>query len=276
MFLHITAKRDDGYHNLQSVFCPIGFGDELTFLLSDGDTLVNLTGASHLTDRLDDNLIIKAVQLLAKTYPNHVRPLSIHLNKQIPTGAGLGGGSSNCATTLLAINDLWQLNLSPKRLIHLGATLGADVPFFIFSSIYRSCAIVEGIGEHLSKIELPKADFLLLFPQTHISTACFFAKPTLKKDCKPISHTQLKQTDFYNPPHQFTNVFEAIATKESPNIAHALAYLKQIETLTQTKARLTGTGSTVFLPLVGLAKATQADLINNAPCPALIAPLYTP
>lgn len=273
LFLHITGKRPDGYHNLQSVFCLLDFGDFLTFELSQQSMLVSLTGADFLTDDVADNLIYKAVYALAERYPTQVRPVSIHLEKHIPTGAGLGGGSSNCATTLLAVNELWELGLSTDELIAIGATLGADVPFFVFAHANRSSAIVEGIGEQLTAITLPACEFLLLMPQVHLSTAQFFAKDTLKRDCQAMSFDVLKNTDFYCLPTTFGNVFEPLAVAFSPKVAQALHYLKTLEKYTQTTARMTGTGAVVFLPLLGIDEDTRAQFVKNAPCPAIFAKL---
>lgn len=274
LFLHITGRRTDGYHDLQSVFCLIDFGDFLTFNMAENSPnapLLTLTGADHLTDNVADNLIHKAVHALAQSHPNHARPLHIHLDKHLPTGAGLGGGSSNCATTLLAVNELWQLHLSTEELIDIGATLGADVPFFIFAHTHGTNAIVEGIGEKLSAIDLPPCEFLLLLPNAHINTAQFFAKHELKRDCILCPHDQLKRMDFYQLPSDFGNVFEPLAIDCSPDIAEALSYLHTQEIHTQSTARMTGTGCVVFLPIKKANDNLKHQLIDNAPCPAIIA-----
>lgn len=273
LFLHITGKRPDGYHNLQSVFCLLDFGDFLTFEFAHHTALLTLTGAECLTDDVADNLIYKAVHALAERYPTQARPLSIHLEKYIPTGAGLGGGSSNCATTLLAVNELWELGLSTDELIAIGATLGADVPFFIFAHAHGTSAMVEGVGEQLTAIILPPCEFLLLTPQVHLSTAQFFAKDTLKRDCQAIDFDVLKRTDFYRLPADLCNVFEPLAVAFSPKVAQALNYLKTLEKDTQTTARMTGTGAVVFLPLLGIDENTKVQFAKNAPCPAIFAKL---
>lgn len=275
LFLHITGKRADGYHNLQSVFCRVDFGDFLTFTMPKNlpnTPLLTLTGADQLTKHLADNLIYKAVHILAKAFPHHAKPLHIHLDKHLPTGAGLGGGSSNCATTLMTVNELWRLGLSADELINIGATLGADVPFFIFAHTKNTNAIVEGIGERLSAIELPMCEFLLLMPEAHINTAQFFAKNELKRDCPSRTPDELKMVDFYSN-STLTNVFEPLATDFSPSIATALAYLKTLEKLTQTTARMTGTGAVVFLPTPNIDECTKQQFIKNAPCPAIFTKL---
>lgn len=271
LFLHITGRRADGYHNLQSVFCAVDFGDVLTIELADHQSeLVTLTGADRLTANLADNLIVRAVDTLAKLYPTHARPLAIHLDKQIPTGAGLGGGSSNCATTLLAVNQLWGLDLSYETLMTIGAGLGADVPFFIFADKYKTAGIVEGIGEQIAPLLLPACEFLLLLPQAHISTAQLFANPDLQRNCPSHSHQSLQGLNFWQLPKGFGNVFEPLVCQLSPEVKTALDYLKTLELQTKTHARMTGTGAVVFLPLIGIDKTTQADWVNNAPCPAMV------
>lgn len=269
LFLHITGKRADGYHDLQSVFRAINFGDELSFMLCDGNELLQLHGANHLTDTLDDNLIAKAVYTLAKHYPNHAKSVRITLKKHIPTGAGLGGGSSNCASTLIAINLLWQLNLSTQQLIGIAATLGADVPFFIFAHTHRSDAIATGIGERLSSIDLPKRHYLLLMPNAHLATAHFFKHPNLKKNTHLIHDLQQQYAAFdakLTPP--FHNCFEHIASTDSPPVKIALNYLDALPST--STPRMTGTGSAVFLPLADDDLVHAERWRDSAPCRAVI------
>lgn len=274
LFLHIIGKRPDGYHDLQSVFRTLDFGDWLSFnLTGTKKPLITLTGAEGLTEELDQNLIVKAITLLAKHFPNQAKPIVIDLQKHIPTGAGLGGGSSNCATTLIALNQLWSLDLSLQALIDFAKQLGADVPFFIFSHFHQQDAIVCGIGEILTPLKLPSVRYLLLFPQTHLSTAQFFAHPDLQKNCSPIPNIGNRYDDYGNTmTDAFVNVFEPIAVMHSPVVALALQYLKSLQISTGTTARLTGTGSTVFLPIPdGTDEAALKRWLADAPCPAIIA-----
>lgn len=273
LFLHITGKRGDGYHNLQSVFCRLDWHDVLTFAPNDTPhaPLLTLTGADNLTDNVADNLIYKAGKALAAhaQQTNHpIFPISIHLDKRLPTGAGLGGGSSNAGTTLLALNSLWGLNLPTDILTHIAKGLGADVPFFVLNHPH---AIAEGIGEILTPIELPKQSYLLLCPSVHSSTAGLFSHPLLKKDSPQLSHATLlaRQNDYLNQLHApFYNAFEAIA-RQNPAIAIAYDYLASLPS--DAKPRLTGTGSTVFLPIApDIDEETLAHWQNNAPCPAFI------
>lgn len=278
LFLHITAKRDDGYHDLQSVFRAIDFGDELSFELvnpdaiTDDTPLVTLTGADTLTDDINDNLIVKAVQTLAAQYPTQAKPIAIHLDKKIPTGAGLGGGSSNCATTLMATNELWNLGLNCEELIIIGAKLGADVPFFIFSQWHQSDALATGIGDQLDALSLPSARYLLLLPQAHLSTAAYFSHPTLQKNCPSIDNIPVRYDDYgMVQTADFTNVFEPIAL-ENAAVAQAMAYLRTLETDAKATARMSGTGSTVFLPISDeIDDATLTAWQLSAPCPSVVA-----
>lgn len=272
LFLHITGKRADGYHDLQSVFRAIDFGDELTFSHNDTATPFVLTGADHITANPDDNLIIKAAKTLANRYPQHAKPVAINIKKRIPTGAGLGGGSSNCATTLLGLNTLWQLNLSTDELIDIAKGLGADVPFFIFANQQHPDALAEGIGEKLSAILLPNARYLLLFPDTHMATAAFFAHPQLQKNCPPIKELDNRLDDFCQRLHgDFGNVFEPLALDYSQNIANALSFLRTLESQTHSTARMSGTGSTVFLPLPDdIDDQTLTMWQKQAPCNSVI------
>lgn len=274
LFLHITGKRDDGYHDLQSVFRAIDFGDVMSFELSPSQApLITLTGADTLTEDLNDNLIIKAAKLLATHHPDRAQAISIHLDKVIPTGAGLGGGSSNCAATLIALNTLWQLDLSTQQLMDLGQQLGADVPFFIFSQAHQADAHALGIGEQLSALKLPSARYLLLLPRAHLATAELFGHPDLIKDSQIITDIADRYGDYGDHlSADFYNAFEHIAVMHSPAVAEALSYLRTLETKTGTSARLTGTGSTVFLPIPEQIDAAELSAWQlSSPCPCVVA-----
>ncbi len=276
LFLHITAKRTDGYHNLQSVFRALDFGDTLTIRQTDGTNQLHLTGAEGLTDTPEQNLITKAFHAL-KSAVAHTHPIlpsvHIHLDKCLPTGAGLGGGSSNCAGTLLALTQFWQLNLSYHTLQDIGATLGADVPFFIFAKEHPD-AIACGTGDILHAITLPRRRYLLLLPKAHISTATLFANPTLKRDStfldtQTIFNTTAQYLDNLTPP--FYNAFEALACTQSPDVAEALLYLRTLEAISNSRARMTGTGSVVYLPLPTMINEnTLSQWQRHAPCPSLV------
>ncbi|MES1965728.1 4-(cytidine 5'-diphospho)-2-C-methyl-D-erythritol kinase [Psychrobacter sp. AH5] len=293
LFLHITGKRDDGYHNLQTVFRLLDWGDYLHFSLTDTVTigeasqvasdkqattlcqqLVTITGADSITADLTDNLIFKAAKALlsyvinTKKLPKQLPSVSITLDKNLPMGAGLGGGSSNAGTTLLALNELWRFNLSQPELINIAATIGADVPIFIFGQD----AIATGIGEELTAIDLPDQHYLILTPDAHVNTAKLFAHAQLRRDLKflPIETIKHQANDYLqnlNSPYQ--NVFTPVVTSLAPAVQQALSYLQSLEAQALATARMTGSGSAVFLPLDKSLLSNKALLemwINDAPC----------
>ncbi|MGM8885036.1 4-(cytidine 5'-diphospho)-2-C-methyl-D-erythritol kinase [Psychrobacter sp. 1U2] len=295
LFLHITGKRDDGYHNLQTVFRLLNWGDYLHFFIrqkvaiseanrvnSDLDKqatclcnqLISLTGADSITANLEENLIFKAAKALlsyiisVEKLPQSLPAISITLDKHLPMGAGLGGGSSNAATTLLALNELWQFNLNQNELIEIATTIGADVPIFIFGQD----AIATGIGEELTAIDLPAQYYLILTPSAHVNTAKLFAHHKLRRDVTPLSIEAIKnQTKKYlqilNPPYD--NVFTPVVTSLAAEVEEALGYLQRLQSQALGKARMTGSGSAVFLPLgesVVADKALLTKWMADAPC----------
>lgn len=294
LFLHITGKRADGYHNLQTVFRLLDWGDYLHFSIADKlistiDNSVNnsrvdinslcgqlltLAGADTITSSINDNLIFKAARALlafviqADRIPKQLSSVQITLDKHLPMGAGLGGGSSNAATTLMTLNEIWQLNFTQSELIKIGASIGADVPIFIFGQD----AIAMGIGEELTAINLAEQQYLVLTPNAHVNTAKLFAHPQLQRDITVLSiETIQNQTNDYvqylNTPYQ--NVFTPVVTSLAPAVDEALRYLQGLEKLALSTARMTGSGSAVFLPLdssVTIDKALLAKWIKDAPC----------
>ena len=293
LFLHITGRRTDGYHNLQTVFRLIDLCDTLTASVSAAqrtrttqqDTatldvldLVRLTCDTPITDDIRSNLIIKAAAaLLAHAYqtlsPDQIATLpaiNLHLSKRIPMGAGLGGGSSDCASALHLLNKIWQLKLSSMELQAIGVKLGADVPIFIFGQD----AIAQGIGEQLTPIDLPPQRFLLLMPDDHINTARLFAHSDLRRNCPTLSLHDIDQRqadylDHMNAP--FGNVFEPVVSQLSQPVQTALNYLQVLSATTQTTARLTGSGGSVFLPLPkGIDNHTLQNWQQRAPCRAIV------
>ena len=290
LFLHIIGKRADGYHNLQTVFRLLDWGDYLHFTFVDDAALciidktfdaaklchqlLTLSGADTITSSIDDNLIFKAARALlafaihANSLPQRLAPVQITLDKHLPMGAGLGGGSSNAATTLLVLNEIWQLNITKNELIKIAATIGADVPIFIFGQD----AIAMGIGEELTAIDLPEQEYLVLTPNAHVNTAKLFTHPKLQRDIAPLSIDIIKrQTNDYvqhlNTPYQ--NVFTPVVTSLAPAVDAALRYLQGLESQALGTARMTGSGSAVFLPLDASViddKALLAKWVNDAPC----------
>lgn len=294
LFLHITGKRTDGYHDLQTVFRLLDWGDYLHFSVTDDAVistadnrldanklclqLLTLTGADAITASIDDNLIFKAARALlafaieSTKLPKQLASVQITLDKHLPMGAGLGGGSSNAATTLLTLNEIWQLNLTCDELIEIGAKVGADVPIFIFGQD----AIAMGIGEELTAIDLPEQQYLVLTPNAHVNTAKLFTHPKLKRDITPLSIETIKsQSNDYdkqlNAPYQ--NVFTPVVTSLAPAVDEALQYLQRLEEQALGTSRMTGSGSAVFLPLdvnVATDKALLAKWVADAPCAVYI------
>lgn len=231
LFLHITGRREDGYHLLQSVFQFLDYSDELEFELRDDGQIILETEFPHVPH--EQNLIVKAARCLQKS-SEQCPGVSIRIDKKLPMGGGLGGGSSNAATTLVALNQLWDVGLSEDELAQVGLVLGADVPVFVRG--YAAWA--EGVGENLQPIELSEPWFLVVSPGVEISTQEIFSSPSLTRDCSII-----RVRDFLGG-QQTENVCQPIVIKLYPEVAKALDFLDTTASL--AKARMTGTGSCVF------------------------------
>ncbi len=247
LFLHITGRRDDGYHLLQSVFVRIDWCDILHFELS-ADGHITRTDASNDTGKplpvLD--LSMKAAMAL-QTRTGVSLGAHITLEKRIPSEAGMGGGSSDAATTLLALNELWQTGLSVDQLAGIGITLGADVPFFL----YERPAWVEGIGEHVRPIHLAKSlekgRFLVVKPANGVSTPAIFGSPDLVRNTKTVTIEGFAAWTESNTAQQYLEPFgcndlQPVALKICPDIAASLQWF-QTQGLV---GRMTGSGSAVF------------------------------
>jgi 4-diphosphocytidyl-2-C-methyl-D-erythritol kinase len=239
LFLHLTGRRQDGYHELQTVFQLIDYCDELSFT-QRADPQINCTCLSLLNPVTaaiipdEDNLAIKAARLLQAKNKN-APGVDILIKKRIPIGGGLGGGSSNAATTLIVLNHLWKMYLPLEELLQLGATLGADVPLFI----QGETSWAEGIGEHLQPIHLPEKWFVVLIPDLAISTAKLFSHPRLTYNTTPI-----KIQTFLSGSLVTHNDFENIVRQDYPVIAEGLDFLNHY-----APARLSGTGACIFATL---------------------------
>jgi 4-diphosphocytidyl-2-C-methyl-D-erythritol kinase len=234
LFLHITGQRADGYHLLQSVFMLIDWCDTLHFELRSGGKTGNNISREDLTTPLPaEDLVIKAAQAL-QAATGSTQGAHIRIAKTIPAQAGMGGGSSDAATTLLALNRLWKLNLTKLQLAQIGLKLGADVPFFI----HGNNAWVEGIGEQISAIELPKTHFLIVKPASGLSTQAIFSDPALKRDSQNAIIS-----GFAAYPFSFgQNDLQAVAQKLCPDVSTALNWLEK----QGLQPRMTGSGSAVF------------------------------
>jgi 4-diphosphocytidyl-2-C-methyl-D-erythritol kinase len=227
LFLHVTGQREDGYHELQTLFQLLHWGDQITLELADAG---GITLAQQLDGVLErDNLIIKAARRLTghlTEEPNVV----IHLEKNIPMGAGLGGGSSNAATALLGLNTLLGLDRSLDELAEIGASLGADVPVFI----YGKTAWAEGIGDQLTPLELPVRWYTILCPGCHVSTQTVFTAPELTRDTPPITIPAFFEGGVRND-------LQSVVTARYPEVRNALVSLQKL-----APAMMTGSGACVF------------------------------
>ena len=233
LFLHITGRRDDGYHLLQSVFMLIDWCDTLHFDRRD-DGVVEREDLNVVLP--DDDLVMRAARSLQQASGTHWGA-HIAIEKQIPAQAGMGGGSSDAATTLLALNRLWGLNWPLSKLLPLGLNLGADVPFFLFGHN----AWVEGIGEKIQAIPLPPARFAVLKPHAGVETAQIFRHSALHRNSETAT-----MPDFTVDPYGFgRNDLQPVAQALCPEIDQALQWLTSFG----LSSRMTGSGSTVFAKL---------------------------
>ena len=250
LFLHITGRRDDGYHELQTIFQLIDLSDWLEFTQTD-DLQISIDGLNSVD--LEHNLIYKATQIL-KPYAQKITGLSIRVEKNIPMGAGLGGGSSNAATTLIVVNQLWQCGLSIEQLAKLGVKLGADVPIFV----YGRNAWAEGIGEQLTFIDLEQKKYIVLKPDCFISTQLLFSQKTLTRNTKTSTFCAYQLTPF-----NFGNNFEPLARSLYPKVNEAMQYLDQFGI-----AKLTGTGACVFTEVT--SDMNIDEILAHSPCKAYL------
>lgn len=274
LFLHITGQRVDGYHELQTVFQFLDFGDELRFSVRDDGQVRRLNTVPGVSESAD--LVVRAARLL-QTETGCTQGVDIQLDKKLPMGGGLGGGSSDAATTLVALNQLWQLGLDEDRLAGLALRLGADVPVFVRGR----AAWAEGVGEKLHALSLPEPWFVVLVPQVHVSTEALFSDSQLTRDALPIKiGDYLSQVEsggisgaFFDAgfgahdsdevdgkaPLGVCNVFESLVRAKYPEIDAALTWLTQF-----APARLTGTGACVFAAFADEAQAYHvADQVGD-------------
>lgn len=243
LFLHITGRRADGYHQLQSVFQLLDYGDILDFETNHSGA-VTLTG-DDLGLAPEHNLITRAATLLQ----SGERGANIRVHKRLPTGGGLGGGSSNAATTLLALNHLWGCGHGNTELQRLGLQLGADVPVFVAGH----SAWAEGVGEQLSALELPSRWYLVIHPGCHVGTGEIFSDRQLTRDSPPITIAAFFRGGSRND-------CQDTVAKRYPEVAKALNWLANFG-----DSRLTGTGACVF---AGFDKETEARaVLDQVPAP---------
>ncbi|RUR29887.1 4-(cytidine 5'-diphospho)-2-C-methyl-D-erythritol kinase [Vreelandella nanhaiensis] len=228
--LHIVGRRYDGYHELQTLFQIIDLNDRLTLSLREDSEIQLATPISGVAN--EDNLIVRAARLLQRT-SGTTKGVTLSIEKKLPMGGGLGGGSSNAATVLAGLNQLWQLGLSCEALATLGLQLGADVPVFI----HGHSAWAEGIGEKLTTVALDTPWFVIIHPSVSVSTPLIFQDPELTRDSRPITMARALQGGV----SEWRNDCEAIVKKRYPLVAEALDWLAQY-----APSRLTGTGACLF------------------------------
>lgn len=253
LFLHITGRRADGYHLLQSAFMLIDWHDTLHFELRTQSTI---SREDLLTPLPEDDLILRAARAL-QTLNGTALGAHIRVEKRVPAQAGMGGGSSDAASTLLALNRLWGLRLSLEQLTRIGLTLGADVPFFLRGHN----AWVEGIGEQITPLALPRARFLVAKPAAGLPTQAIFSDPDLKRDSIPAIITGFAA----NPFGFGRNDLQPVAQRLCPDVTRALDWLDSLG----LQGRMTGSGSAVFacvpalFELGELPKALEVRLCSN-------------
>jgi 4-diphosphocytidyl-2-C-methyl-D-erythritol kinase len=253
LFLHITGRSPDGYHALQTVFQLLDWGDTLHFTRRDDGRVTRATDVSGVPPEHD--LTVRAA-LLLKNHTGSTEGVDIEIDKRLPMGAGLGGGSSDAATTLLALNRLWKLDLPRDELQALALKLGADVPFFVFGKN----AFAEGVGEALEAVQLPARNFLVVTPRVHVPTAAIFSEKSLTRDSKPLTITDFLAQHSCNAewPDSFgRNDMQQVVVGKYAEVARVLRWFDNI-----APARMTGSGASVFAAFRSRdeAEAVQAKL----------------
>ncbi|SDG76486.1 4-(cytidine 5'-diphospho)-2-C-methyl-D-erythritol kinase [Paraburkholderia phenazinium] len=253
LFLHITGRRPDGYHALQTVFQLLDWGDTLHFTRRDDGRVMRSSDVSGVPAEQD--LTVRAA-LLLKSHTGTQQGVDIEIDKRLPMGAGLGGGSSDAATTLLALNRLWELDLPREELQALALKLGADVPFFIFGKN----AFAEGVGEALEAVQLPARNFLVVTPRVHVPTAAIFSEKSLTRDSKPLTITDFLAQHSCSAgwPDSFgRNDMQQVVVGKYAEVAQVLGWFDNI-----APARMTGSGASVFAAFHSRdeAEAAQAKL----------------
>jgi 4-diphosphocytidyl-2-C-methyl-D-erythritol kinase len=244
LFLHITGRRSDGYHELQTVFQFLDYGDTLCFeptFAPDIQLLAQIEGVEH-----DNNLIVRAARALQQ-HAGVTKGAIISLDKRLPMGGGLGGGSSNAATTLVALNQLWDCLLSDDELAKIGLGLGADVPVFI----HGHAAWAEGVGEILSPVSPCEPWYVVIVPPCQVSTSDIFSAVELTRDCESITISRFLSGEG-------RNVCEDVVKDHYPAVAESLFWLAQYG-----QARMTGTGACVFVDVNSQQQAQK--LMDDLP-----------
>ncbi|MBP7881446.1 MAG: 4-(cytidine 5'-diphospho)-2-C-methyl-D-erythritol kinase [Candidatus Methylopumilus sp.] len=260
LFLHITGRRDDGYHLLQSAFRLVDFYDTIYLKVTSHGRITRSSEIEGVPAEQD--LCIRAAKLL-QAHTLCTLGVDIAVEKRIPMGGGLGGGSSDAATVLIALNQLWGLNLSRTTLMELGLKIGADVPFFIFGKN----AWVEWVGEKLQSLTLPPAYYVIMTPKTHVPTAEIFSAEELTRNTFPTTIAAFSEMWFGKTQQSngkwgeklvFHNDLQAVVCKRYPSVASCLKWLNQFST-----SYMSGSGASVFAAFNDEGQAMQ--VIEKAP-----------
>ncbi|NMG43588.1 4-(cytidine 5'-diphospho)-2-C-methyl-D-erythritol kinase [Aromatoleum toluvorans] len=246
LFLHVVGRRADGYHLLQTAFRMLDWGDSLTFALREDGAVRRTTPVAGVPEAQD--LVVRAARLLQQASGSRLGA-DISIDKQLPMGGGLGGGSSDAATTLIALNRLWGTGLGRAALAQLGLQLGADVPFFIFGRD----AFAEGVGEELQALPLPPAWYVVVAPPVTVPTAEIFRAQELTRDTEPIRITDFAASTTRND-------LQAVACNLYPAVGAAIEWLAQ-----SAPARMTGSGACVFAEVGSEMEAS--DIVEKCPAP---------
>jgi len=249
LFLRITGRRADGFHNLQTVFQLLDWGDTIRLRVRTDGAIIRSSGNDAVAEATD--LAVRAAQALQQASGSKLG-CEIAIVKRIPLGGGFGGGSSDAATVLVALNHLWKVGLGPDQLATLGRTLGADVPVFV----HGHNAWAEGIGDELQPVALPPAWYLIADPGIHVPTATLFMAPDLTRDAQPVT---IRDFTGGAPPgssrsgSNLENVFEPLLRRREPAIAAALDSLSRFGL-----ARVTGSGGGCFVAFADRGSAQAA------------------
>jgi 4-diphosphocytidyl-2-C-methyl-D-erythritol kinase len=253
LFLRVVGRRADGYHLLQTVFRLLDWGDEIRLRVHEDGAIVRVQGSEAI--EAEDDLAVRAARALQRETGTKLGA-EIAVEKRIPLGAGLGGGSSDAATVLVALNALWRTGLSRDRLAEIGLRLGADVPVFV-----HACnAWAEGVGEKLTPLDLPPRWYVILDPHVHVSTAELFQAPELTRNAVPATIAGFASGEITD------NAFEPVARARYPQVGAALDWLGQFGL-----ARLSGSGGAVFLECEDEAKAREIVMRCPAEFTAIVA-----
>ncbi len=251
LFLHITGRRADGYHELQTLFQFVEYGDELCFEMhspehDENSEIQLVSNVPELGN--DDNLIIKAARMLRQE-SGVKKGVKISLDKRLPMGGGVGGGSSDAATALLGLNALWNLGFNEDQLAHMGLKLGADVPVFVRGK----SAFAEGVGEVLQPVEPDENWYLVLIPDIHVNTAAMFRHKELTRDTSPIKVCAALGQGFQND-------FEPLVRRLYPEVDKSLTLLDNFGSSSINRAMMSGSGSCVFAAFSSHEQALETQV----------------